>query len=461
MTILRLLTLISLCVMTTYSCTQFEDIGSDLVDGDEIQVITDTEVPYELQTYERDSLLAYSRSGSPADFVPTTHILGQLDDPVFGHTRYDLTAQVQFSESSLDFTGATFDSAFLLLSYDTTFSPYGATEEMQTLDVYELDNRDLPEKIYVNDNFTTKTGTIGSHTFLPSYKNQNRGDSLSAPSHIRIPMTREFGERILALDTAVTSSVLEFLDVFPGFVIRPREGNFNGAYRFFAYATNTASGQTSNSAVSPYSGIRIFYTQDGDPKEAYLRMRPVLHHFTTVAHDEAGSSLGEALANDPVVPEYLYIQPTNVGTRIHFTDLSQYQGKVINDVSLTWSVAGHPQDDTSVYQPMPAIFALEEEELSERVPVTDILLNQSGGAYRQFFGGVIQENDDPGSQEIYTFNITHQFQRIVDGSADPYVYIVPTPQDISRIARSVIYGPGIEDEALKPRIKITYSSTNN
>ena len=61
MNILRIPALLSLCVLTIFSCTQFEDIGSDLVDGDQIQINTDTDVDYSLQTFERDSLLAYVR----------------------------------------------------------------------------------------------------------------------------------------------------------------------------------------------------------------------------------------------------------------------------------------------------------------------------------------------------------------------------------------------------------------
>ena len=145
MNILKSLTLFSVCVLSILSCNQFEDIGSDLVDDDQLQISTDTELDYEISTYLRDSVIAYVRKGQESDFVPSTHVLGQINDPLFGYSRYDLTAQVQFSQQGIDFTGATFDSAFLLLSYDTTFTPYGEINQMQSLDVYELQSRELPE----------------------------------------------------------------------------------------------------------------------------------------------------------------------------------------------------------------------------------------------------------------------------------------------------------------------------
>lgn len=462
MNIAKSLTPLAIGVLSMVSCTQFEDIGSDLVDDDELQIETDTELDYTLQTYLRDSLFAYVRRGQESDFVPSTHIIGHINDPIFGQSRYDLTAQVQLSSPGADFTGATFDSAFLLLSYDTTFAPYGENNAMQSLDVYELQSRELPEEIYITDQFETKPGTIGSLTFAPAYKNQNRGDSLTAPSHIRIPLSAEFGERILSLDTAVTSSVLNFLDEFPGFVVRPRPEAFDGAYRFFAYPTQS-SGQSANTEVANYSGIRIYYTQDGEPEEVYMVMRPVLHHFTTIEHEVGGSELGAVLDNPGEHPEYLFIQPSNVGVRVDFQDLQNYQGKVINDVSLSWTVANHPLDDTSAYRPMATIFALQSDSPSASVPITDILFYQSGGAYRQYFGGIIQQQDtsNVNSPQVYSFNITNHFQRMVNGSSEPSLYIVPTPQDVSRVARTVLYGPGTEDIELQPKIKITYSSTNN
>lgn len=457
----KILTLLALSVLSVVSCTQFEDIGSDLVNDDELQINTDSEVDYSIQTVKRDSLFAYVRKGMESDFVPTTHIIGQIDDPIFGRSRYDLTAQVQFSTLGPDFTGATFDSAFLLLSYDTTFAPYGEHEGTQTLDVLELESREMPEEVYISDQFETKPGTIGSLTFTPSYKNQNRGDSLSAPSHIRIPLTEEFGERILALDTTVTESVLNFLDVFPGFVVRPRPENFEGAYRFFTYPTQS-SGQTANTEIGNYSGIRIYYTQDGEAKQAYLVMRAVLHHFTTIEQQLEGSILETVLDDQAAEPEYLFIQPSNVGVRVEFNDLEKYRGKVINNVSMTWTIAEHPQDDTSAYRPMDAVFALQTDQASSRIPITDILFYQSGGAYRQYFGGVIQRDTTNSTHPpTYTFNITNHFQRMVNGSSEPRLYIVPTPQDVSRVARSVIYGPGTENVDLQPKIKITYSSTHN
>lgn len=458
MDILKSLTLYALGVLTIFSCTQFEDIGSDLVDDNQLEIETDTEVVYEMTTYLRDSIRSYARSGLESDYVPSAHILGQFDDPVFGITRYNLTAQVQFSQLGLDFTGATLDSAVLLLSYDTTFLPYGATGDMLTLDVFQLQSRELPEKVYVSDRFETEPDPIGTHTFLPSLKNQNRGDSLSAPSHIRIPMSAEFGQKILDMDTTVTASVLNFLDEFPGFVVKPREGALGGAYRFYAYATQS-SGQTANTEISPYSGIRIYYTQEGESKEAYMVMNSSLHHFTTVAHEYEGSPVQSFISEPPADPGYVFLQPSGVGVRLDFNDLTAYQGKVINNVSLTWSVAEFPEDDTAIYTPMPSVFALGEDTPSVRRPVTDILIYQSSGAYLQYFGGLLDSG--MGNAREYTFNITNEFQRIVSGASEPVVYIVPTPEDVSRIARSVIYGPGVEDAALKPQIKITYSSTNN
>lgn len=439
-----------------FSCTQFEDVGSGLVDDENLLVGKETSLDLSFETYTRDSLIAYRKEGRSSDYIPTTHILAQLSDPVFGETAYDLTTQLQFERRGLDFEGAELDSVVFLLSYDTTFVPYGHYEQSQTLEIYELTSRDLPEIVYTTDQFEVKPERLARHTFVPDYKHQNRVDSLSIPPHIRIPLTEEFGNRILSLDTTITSSVLNLLDEFPGIVIRPVEGEFQGGFRFFPHTVGSSS---SANRVSEFSGIRIYYTQDDESKEAFLGITNGLHHFTTVRHEYSDTPLGAVLDENPLEPEFLYLQPAGTGVKIRFNDLSQFRGKVINDVEIKWQVAGHPMDDTTAYRPLPSIFAVADD-FDSRTPITDILMYQSSGAYRQAFKGLLIKNSTGGgSDKLYTFNITNEFQNMVDGSKEPEIFITVPPQDVSLLNRSVIYGPGIEDLEYRPSISIIYSST--
>lgn len=456
---LILIILLPLCAMLMYACTEFEDVGSGLVDGDGLEIVTERDIDYSVETYRQDSLIAYIREGKESDFIPTSHILAQLEDPVFGAVAYDLIAQIQFTSLGLNFEGAELDSVVLLLSYDTTFTPYGNYEQEQTLDVFELNTRDLPEWIFASDSFDIKPEKLGSHTFYPDYKNQNKVDSSSVPAHIRIPLSHEFGERILSLDTTVTASVIDMLDEFPGMVIRPRAGAFQGAFRFHPYAVGS-SGQT-NEKISDYSGIRIYYTQDGEEKEAYMRMHSQLHHFTTIRRHYEGSPVAEALQSENPEPEYVFLQPAGLGVKVRFPDLSQFQGKVINNVDLEWYIAEYPQDDTAVYRPLESIFALSEDGRYQ-IPVSDIRMYQTSGAYRQYFDGLLREEDSAGGRTLkYRFNITNQFQHMVNGSSDAVIYVTPTPQNVTKIGRSVIYGPGSEEAALRPKLSVTYSTINH
>lgn len=457
---LSLITLLPLLWILMFSCTQFEDVGSGLVDDDNLLIGKVTSVDYSFDTYRRDSLVAYRKEGRESDFIPTSHVLAQLDDPVFGKTVYELTAQLQFQRRGLNFEGAELDSVVFLLSYDTTFVPYGHYEQSQTLEIYELVSRDLPEQIFSNDEFELKPERLGRHTYYPDYKHQNRVDSTSVPAHIRIPLSEEFGNRILSLDTTITSSVLNLLDEFPGIVVRPVTDEFQGGFRFFPHAVGSSSG-SANNRISEFSGIRIYYTQEEEAKEAYLQITSGLHHFTTIRHEYEGSVVEKAWTDDPEDPEFMYLQPAGTGIRIRFHDLSTFRGKVINDVELTWNVAGHPMDDTTAFRPLASIFAVTDD-FGRRVPVTDILMYQSSGAYRQAFKGLLINNESgKGSKKQYTFNITNEFQHMVDGSQEPEIFVTVPPQDVSLLNRSVIFGPGIENLEYRPTISIIYSSTKN
>ena len=448
--------LLPLLWIMMYSCTQFEDVGSGLVDDENLLVGKETSLDLSFETYKRDSLIAYRKEGSSSDYIPTTHILAQLDDPIFGKTAYDLTAQLQFERRGLDFEGAELDSVVFLLSYDTTFVPYGHYDQPQTLEIYELTSRDLPEIIYTTDQFETKPEKLARHTFVPDYKHQNRVDSVSIPPHIRIPLSEEFGNRILGLDTTITSSVLNLLDEFPGIVVRPVEGEFQGGFRFFPHSVGSSS---SASRVTEFSGIRIYYTQEDESKEAFLGITNGLHHFTTIRHEYAETPLEETLEENPADPEFLYLQPGGTGIKIRFNDLSQFQGKIINDVEIKWQLAGHPMDDTTAYRPLPSIFAIADD-FDTKTPITDILMYQSSGAYRQAFKGLLVDNETgDGSDKQYTFNFTNEFQNMVDGAKEPEIFITVPPQDVSLLNRSVIYGPGIEDSKYRPSISSIDSST--
>ncbi|GAA5224808.1 DUF4270 domain-containing protein [Membranihabitans marinus] len=427
------------------SCTKFEDVGSDLVSDGQFTIVTDTSLSVSYQNVERDSFLAFQIDSGT--FTPTQHMVALFDDPIFGNTKYVMNSQLELALTSYNFEGAEFDSAFFYLAYDTTFTPYGNYNQTQTIDIYEIDS-DLPNTIYTSDQHPYKNELLGSLTFIPAPNTYIEIDSTtSLDPHIKIPLNSTFGEKILSLDSATTSNVIDFTDAFNGLAIVPREGSFDGAIKFdISYSI---------------SGINIYYRQDDTTKLATMQFSNRVPHFNTVSHDLTGSIAEDIITNDVDNPEYLLLQPGNLGVKMTFDDLSTLQGKIINNAELVWEIAGHPQDDTATYDMPFDVFMTTNDNFGSRTYISDITNYLSDSQYRLFFVGLFQENtENTGAKLSYYMNITDQMQRIVDGIDENQLFIVNTPQDVNRIRRSVIYGPGISDAKLRPKIKISYSTIN-
>lgn len=427
------------------SCTKFEDVGSDLVSNGQFQIVTDTSISISFQNVERDSFLAFQIDSGT--FTPTQHMVALFDDPIFGKTKYEMNTQMELALTSYNFEGAEFDSAFFYLAYDTNFTPYGNFNQTQTIDIYEI-NSDLPNTIYTSDQHPHNDELLGSLTFIPAPNTYIEIDSTtSLDPHIKIPLNSTFGEKILSLDSSITSNVIDFTDAFNGLAIVPREGSFDGALKFdISYSI---------------SGVKLYYRQDDTTKIASMQFSNRVPHFNTVSHDLTGSIAADILANDVDDPEYLLLQPGNVGVKMTFNDLSKLQGKIINNAELVWEIAGHPMDDTARYDMPFDIFMTKDDNFGSRPYISDIQNYLSDSQYRLYFVGLYQENTaSTGAKLSYYMNITDQMQRIVSGIDANELYIVNTPQDVSRVRRCVIYGPGISDPNLRPKIKISYSSIN-
>lgn len=442
------MTVISLGIMLN-ACTKFEDVGSGLVDDGKLQIITDTALDISFENIKRDSFIAF-QNAEGGTYSPLQHLIARFQDPIFGEVQYELNAQL-VPGNSYNFEGASFDSAFFYLAYDSNFAPYGNYEQQQTIDVYELQDEEIPNEIYTVDKFQKGSELLGTLTFYPNPTEEIVVDSSETLyPHIKIPLNEKFGEKILSLDTTVTNNVIDFLEEFQGLSITPREGSFDGGLLF-----------TLNSNVTTIGGVELHYTVEDEQKTARLNFSSSVPHFTSINHNLEGSIAEDYLETPSVDPDYLFLQPGNIGVKLTFNDLSNYQGAIINNVELDWGIAGHPTDDTTIYLPAEHIFATTGDALGSRNVISDIGQYLSDNLYRTFFGGVRQENEaENGAKTSYKMNITHHFQRMVDGKVDNVIYIITTPQDVNRIRRSVIYGPGAEDPLLRPKIKVDYSTIN-
>jgi len=154
----------------------------------------------------------------------SSHVLGAYKDPTFGMLNASVYSQFRLpvGGDSWDFgEGAVLDSIILYIKYANT-DIYGDTNYAQHLTVYEVgEDMSREDAYFSNQNLRIKNDVLGDKTFIPRF------DSIVDPNDtskkiirpINIPLSNEFGERLLNLDTSAYDNIENFLNEFKGLYI--------------------------------------------------------------------------------------------------------------------------------------------------------------------------------------------------------------------------------------------------
>ena len=218
--------LIILSAALLFSCTKdISKIGVDVVGKNPLDVVyTDT---ITIETYSEliDSLRTDELSA---------HVLGAMVDPIFGTTNASVYSQFRIEDEyeTTPFIGENteLDSIILYIKYaDTTV--YGSTDYMQHFAVYEL-GEDLirDTAYYAFQNLRTKSDILGESSFIPQFDTvtfitkpddpfNTKPDTFRRIRPIRIPLSEDFGNRLLNLDLGKYQTQEAFLEEFKGLYI--------------------------------------------------------------------------------------------------------------------------------------------------------------------------------------------------------------------------------------------------
>lgn len=193
-------------------------------------------------------------------------MLGSFYDPVFGVTNSSICSQIRLSSVAVDFgENAGLDSVILALEYtsitfsgDDVISFYGDTTTSQTVHVYEInDSLALDTSYYSNKIIPLLEPSIGTKTFVPAPKDSIYIDTIKYKAQLRIPLSEEFGNKILSATESDLSSNTEFLRFIKGLYITPEPMNTpGGGIMFF-------------NLLSSYSRVTLYYHNDENDSLSY------------------------------------------------------------------------------------------------------------------------------------------------------------------------------------------------
>src|SRR5678809_242960 len=112
----RLLFFLCLLLGLMWSCTQAVTIGSDFLDDQKSDLQFLDNFTMNFYTQKTDSIITYSPNVS---YQLATYLVGNLNDPIFGHSSASIYTQPQLPTSALDLKNSFLDSVILQLRYDT------------------------------------------------------------------------------------------------------------------------------------------------------------------------------------------------------------------------------------------------------------------------------------------------------------------------------------------------------
>lgn len=439
-----LLALVSLTFML-FACNDSTVIGSDLLEGDQLDINSTDTLTLRAWTVSQDSVKTYDPNPSSSNY--TFFSCGDFRDPIFGRSIARINAQLSLNVSNPDFRGATIDSAVLILPYRAD-QAYGKLNETFSLEVWELEGSlSDSASFFSNQKMALKPSSIGYAEFVPEIKDSmdvelpkfDKPGYERLPAHLRIPMNSTFIESFLGGDSITYTNNSLFKDFFRGIQLRaPESGAGNNGILSFEIR-------------HPLTGLQIYYHKD----TIYSQYRfPVFSSSIVTAEfeqDFSGSFVDDYIDNTaPEGEDLLFLQSmSGVNFDLEIPYLSSLKNVVINRAELILPIVGLPGDDSD-YKPADQLVVAAVISEDNAQTINDIIysINRAGDSFYQLFGGNLLPDN------TYRVNISSHFKDMITGRSPNRIrfIIYQKPQKASRV---VIGGPTHPTQPLKLRLSFT------
>ncbi len=439
-----LLALVSLTFML-FACNDSTVIGSDLLEGDQLDINSTDTLTLRAWTVSQDSVKTYDPNPSSSNY--TFFSCGDFRDPIFGRSIARINAQLSLNVSNPDFRGATIDSAVLILPYRAD-QAYGKLNETFSLEVWELEGSlSDSASFFSNQKMALKPSSIGYAEFVPEIKDSmdvelpkfDKPGYERLPAHLRIPMNSTFIESFLGGDSITYTNNSLFKDFFRGIQLRaPESGAGNNGILSFEIR-------------HPLTGLQIYYHKD----TIYSQYRfPVFSSSIVTAEfeqDFSGSFVDDYIDNTaPEGEDLLFLQSmSGVNFDLEIPYLSSLKNVVINRAELILPIVGLPGDDPD-YKPADQLVVAAVISEDNAQTINDIIysINRAGDSFYQLFGGNLLPDN------TYRVNISSHFKDMITGRSPNRIrfIIYQKPQKASRV---VIGGPTHPTQPLKLRLSFT------
>jgi hypothetical protein len=348
----------------------------------------DTEYSYNTYEFTVDSLeikLTTIREDSVVCDEFTKDLLGVYQDSIVGKVTVNLITDIQLPTNGVVFpTGAVLDSVVLYLKYSKGVDYFGNLNDVQTLKIYELNQR-----IYLDSTYYSSA----KFNYYPSEIGEWQGSfSPTDTTVLAIKLHNGIGNKILSASTTQLKDQKEFLKYFNGISIIPELVGSQGAIVYFLL-------KNSKSKLS-------LYYHDANNK-AYTKDFPIdarSARISTFSHDYTGTPVNDQLISPSTEFSRLFLQPL-AGVKVKVT-IPGLKNLVDSNLVAVHNATFHfPIEPGSVYYSTKpgSLLLLNSDSLNRNLSLIDRL-----ETVKSYYGG---KYIDAGKE--YTFTITRHLQELL------------------------------------------------
>lgn len=387
-----------------------------------------------------------------------TVLFGSLVDPVMGRTDANIFTQLHLSSTNQNFGSEVVVDSIVLQLGLTGY--YGDTTTLQTVHVYELDEKMSIDSNYRQfDDLAVKSIDLANgYQFRPHPKTNQTilqsviggttyTDTVTQPI-IRIPLDNSFGQYLATLDPAAYETPDAFKEACYGLKISCESVTADGAICYLTPTTNNLTQLQIYYRESPSSTKPMRYYFYITSEDAYFDQ--YLHDYTLGSSEfiqqvvDSNALLGQ---------DQLYLQSMGgVRAVLTFPNLTQWNNTlepkthiVINEAKLIFP-ASETLDDDSDLTPPTTLALLNIVDANQ----TSLLQDYYEGS--SYYGGNYSSSD-----QSVTFRIGEHLQRVLMGTQETQGLYVSISGAAINAQRWIIAGPNAEN-GLRCRIKYSIVS---
>jgi len=432
------------------ACNEGTIIGNGLLENEAVGIEFEDDFALRGRTVLGDSIVTYR-----TNVTNQTHLLGEIDDPIFGKSSSSIYTNIGLGTSLPAFASATIDSVVLELEYDS-LGFYGDRDVTHNIEVFRLSESYVRrDTIYSDVVLDAEMTPLGSRSLVPDIM----GDSVRF--QVRVTDADSFiylSPRInIRLDDAYGQEILDN----PSALVDDDAliATYNGLY-----IRSTTDGSSmiglnfvkSGSVGSIIPKLAIYYTQGGNKLKYNFFLRD--ETFSSFMMDAGSSEVGNAINSFDSGEEFVYSQAmAGVNGEIHLPDLSELRGDIINSAQLVLTVSD--PDDDSYPASQQFLLSRDNDDGDGRILIEDITKNGTVALSTGLglLDGQLREVTSETGESIstVTFYIT-DFVRNVIEDGDFTRKLIITPIGRAESPRRTIFF-GADHPVYPAKLKIAYT----